>query len=197
MADAEQNKGQDFVSQRSLKNQLFGKKTEDTGALNKTLGSFASNNIKALNSLTKQIGMLNQNISKLAKPVTQKKDLVRREDPMMKLYKSVDDLESISRESLKVQKEANAGKGKGLLGVFGGLAKFAALAIAGGGLIGFLMTGKTEFLFSTVKGLKKFFFDIPIMMFKATKAMAKMVAGVVKLAGKTVKGTFKLAGKAA
>ena len=189
----EQNKGQDFVSQKNLKNQLFGKKTEDVGALNKTMGSFASNNIKALNSLNKQIGMLNQNISKLAKPTSQKKDLVRREDPSLKLYKSVDGLEGLFAESLKIQKEANKKKVGGLLGLFGGLAKFAALAIAGGGLLGFLMTGKTEFLFSTVKGLKKFFIDIPIMMFKATRAMAKMVAGSVKIAGNAVKGTIKLA----
>jgi len=207
----EQNKGQDFVSQRNLKNQLFGKKNEDVGALNRTMSSFSTRNIKALDNLTKQMSVLNQNIlkmtkpsqekksfvskdlvkklikgvddleelskeqlklKKMTKPSQEKKSFVRREDPVKKLIKGVDDLEELSKEQLKLEKEKK--KGKGLLGMLGMIGVGLSAAIAGSGLIGFLLTGKSEFLHSVVKGIKKAVWDIPKLMFSGFKGLKSL-----------------------
>ena len=207
----EQNKGQDFVSQRNLKNQLFGKKNEDVGALNRTMSSFSTRNIKALDNLTKQMSVLNQNIlkmtkpsqekksfvskdlvkklikgvddleelskeqlklKKMTKPSQEKKSFVRKEDPVKKLIKGVDDLEELSKERLKLEKEKK--KGKGLLGMLGMIGVGLSAAIAGSGLIGFLLTGKSEFLHSVVKGIKKAVWDIPKLMFRGFKGLKSL-----------------------
>jgi hypothetical protein len=111
------------------------------------------------------MNILTQNMIKMVKPTQQKKDFVRREDPNKKLYGAVDDLEMLMKENNKLQKDKKKDQGNWL----SGLLKGAALALAGGGLLGFLMTGKKEFLFSVLKGFKKAFFDIPKMMIEIFK----------------------------
>lgn len=81
-------------------------------------------------------------------------------------------------------------KGKGLVGLLGGL----SLLVGVGGLLGFLMTGKTEFLFSVAKGFTKFG---KVMISKLLKPFSVAFKGIFsifgKLFGKTVVG--KVVGK--
>lgn len=182
MADKDNDKGQEFVSQRNLKNQLFGKNKEDTGFLNKTMSSFVTKQSKLFKSLDNSIQQLNKNILGMTKATDKKKSFVKREDPSVKLYKAVDGLEALMTESNKIAKENNKKKGDFLTG----LLKGAAMALAAGGLLGFLMTGKKEFLFSVIKGFKKAFLDIPLMMFKGLKGAKSLfkIVDVIKDIGK-------------
>jgi hypothetical protein len=140
VAETPDNKGQEFLSRSFIKNQATRKE-------NPLLESTLTKNIGVLGSLSKQIGLLNQNLAKMVKPTEKKKDFVRREDPMLKLYKSVDDLEELMRENNNLQKEKK--KGMGMLGWVGALMGL-------GGLLGYLLTGKQEMLFSVVKALTKY-----------------------------------------
>lgn len=137
------SKGTSFVTQSFIRNQALANKEGAplTNALTKNVGVF--------NGLAKQLTILNQNLNKMiTKPSEKKKDFVRREDPMKKLYLAVDDLEELFRESVRLQKEKDK-KSKGLLEWVGALMGL-------GGLLGFLLTGKTEMLFSTIKALTKY-----------------------------------------
>lgn len=180
-----EDKGQNFVTQRNLKNELFGKRNEDVGALNRTMSSFATNNIKSLNSLNKSIQSLNENISQLAKPTQQKKDFVRKEDPTKKLIKEVDDLEELFRENNKLQKEKK--KGNGLLGLLGGLSTLGA-GLAGAGIIGYLLTGKKELLNNVWKSVVKY---LPTrLFFKVFDRGLKWIGGKTAKLFKPVLGWF-------
>lgn len=177
----EETKGQSFLTKSFLKNEAFSNKNESIGALNKIMGTFTTKNIKVLGSLEKQLGNLNENIVKLTKPTQQKKDFIRKEDPTVKLIKEVDDLEELFKENIKLQKDKKT-KGKGLLGLLGGL----GAAFAGAGLLGYVLTGKKELLFNVVKGLMKF---SPVKIFvkgidlALRKAFGLVGKGVMKIPG--------------
>ena len=152
--------------------------------IGKMQSSQPSNNIV---SLLKEIRDNTKNLS----GGKEKQDFRRKEDQS----KYVDELEPLLEAQLKLQKE-NLGlqkdqkkkEGKGLLGLFGGLAFFAkaAGALTVGGLIGFILTGKQEFLFSVIKGFKKLFFDIPRQIFKMGGLIIKGLRGVFNI-GKIIK----------
>lgn len=139
----EVSKGTNFVTQSFIKNQAMANKegVPLTNALTKNVGIFGV--------VAKQLAILNQNLNKMiTKPTEKKKDFVRRDDPMKKLYLAVDDLEELMRESINLQKEKEK-KSRGLLGWVGTLMGL-------GGLLGYLLTGKEEMLFSVVKALTKY-----------------------------------------
>ena len=141
MADNQENKGQQFLTRSFLKNESINQK-DNSVLLQKNL----SKNANAINSLSKQMIALNENLVKMSKPTQQKKDFVRRDDPMLKLYKSVDDLEELMRENNNLQKQKNKG----------GLLDWIGPIMGLGGLLGFFLTGKKEMLFSAIKGLTKY-----------------------------------------
>lgn len=141
-------KGTSFLTSSFLKNQMNNK--------NEILVSnLLIKNTQSFNSFSKQLNAINQNITKLIRPSQQKKDFVKREDPNKKLYGAVDDLESLMRRSLELQK-AQKPKGKGLLDLLGLAGLLGGIGLAGGGLISFILTGKSEHLHSLVKALTKY-----------------------------------------
>jgi hypothetical protein len=119
--------------------------------LNTTLGIFSKSNVKAINELSKQVELLSQNIGSPGKEKT--KDFVRREDPMKRIISNIDDLEKNQREQIRLEKSKKTDSGKGLLGLLAGL---GAAALGLSGIVGYLMTGKTDMLFSTIKGLTNY-----------------------------------------
>lgn len=184
-------KGQNFLTQSFLKNQAFANKGSDLGALNQTMNTFSTKNIRALNSLTNQMSTLNQNIVKMSKPAQTKKDFVRRDDPTQKLIGQVDDLighvndlEDLMRESIKLDKEKK--KGKGLLGMLG----MAGAGLGGAGLLGYFLTGDESLLNNVVKSVVKY---LPTSLF--FKIFDKGLKWVGKQAFKLFKPVFGWFGK--
>jgi len=167
------NKGQEFLSRSFIKNQAASNKE------NSPLTNAFSKNVNVFGGLAKQLTILNQNLNKmLTKPTEKKKDFVRREDPMKKLYLAVDDLEELMRESVNLQKEKEK-KSKGLLGWVGTLMGL-------GGLLGYLLTGKEEMLFSVVKALTKYSpvrFLLGFVDDIIKKIAPKLFSGIGKLFG--------------
>lgn len=107
----------------------------------------------------------------------QAKDLTRKKDPFTKLVKELNDLEKLQMEEMKYQKAKDKKSKMGLLGMFG-------LLLGAGGLLGFLMTGKTEFLHSLIKSFTKY---SPLKFFigildKGLKAIGEpLVKGIGKI----------------
>ena len=152
--------------------------------ISKMQGSQPSNNMISL------LREIKDNIKNLSGG-KENKDFRREENQS----KYVDEIEPIlkaqfklQKENLGLQKDQKKKEGKGLLGLFGGLAFFAkaAGALTVGGLIGFILTGKKEFLFSVIKGFKKLFFDIPRQIFKMGGLIIKGLRGVFNI-GKIIK----------
>jgi hypothetical protein len=196
---ADVTKGQEFISQRSLKNQLFADRKDDIGALNKTMTSFSSNNIKSLNALTKEMSSLNQNISKLTKPTQDKKDFVRRDDKTLKLIKEVDDLEELMQDLINIEKSKEKKGGSFLKDLLGGIGALAA----GAGLLGFLLTGDAKYLRGITKGIAKLgtrlygaIFNGVDIAIKGTKKAWSKISGFADefLVGPVKKGWSKISG---
>lgn len=188
MADTQDtNKGQDFLTRTFIKNQSVINRKDDS-LLENTL----KKNVKSIDGLNKQVNLLNQNLVKITKPTQEKKDFVRRDDPFKKLYLAVDDLEGLMRESVNLQKEKK--KNKGLLEWFGALSGL-------GGLLGFLLTGKGEFLNSIIKAitkyspLKLFLGAIDTLIKKSGSFIIKPIMGLFKGIGHVFEPLGKLFGK--
>lgn len=161
MADNTVEKGTDFVSQRQTKNDLFSQRKDDTtSVLNKTMSSFSTDNIKVLNTISRHIGDLNQNIKSFVS--LQKKDRFTQQiDYEKKTYETMNQLLKFNMES---ERTPLAKKGKGifgsLLGMFGsGLSglgdMFSSLFPMGkgllglgvvGGILGYLLFGQDKFI---------------------------------------------------
>jgi hypothetical protein len=191
------DKGQQFLMASFLKNTAA---KQDASAQNRNLGVFSSKGAKELVILNKNIMLLNKSLINQQKSTSNKKDFVRRDDPNNKLIKEVDDLQDLMRENNKLTKKQGM-TGKGLFGgLLGGLGKLLAV----GGLLGFLLTGKSEFLFSIIKGAKKVLFDVPAFLksmfnikgvFSGAKAIGKMgMKGTAKTALKKIPGIGTLMG---
>jgi len=141
--------------------------------------------------------------AKIEKLVTKKKSLIEIKGVM----KAPTDFVRKENVDLKEQKEQTRslrdiakstkkmGKGGGIMGLLGGL----GLLVGAGGLLGFLMTGKTEFLFSVIKGFTKGFKLLSKPILKVPKMFSKVFKGVFgKLFGSIFgKGLAKGAGKSA
>jgi len=214
------DKGQSFLAQSFLKNQNMANKGKDITSILGSIDSFLKSNnnqtaknknslvnikdmnllITSLNSLSKGIRTLNSNISKLSNSgnksvVAERKDYVKKADPNKKLLNSVDDLESLMKENNKIQKDNAKAKKKDGGNFFKDLLMGISLALAGTGLIGFLLTGKTEFLFSLVKGMKHAFFDIPNAFKNVGVNIFKKILGLGEFS-KEAKEATKLAKEA-
>lgn len=182
MAEQNQDKGSQFIQQSFIRNSAF---KENVSAQNRNVGIFSAKGAKEIISLNKQLTLLNKNLK--VSITAQKKDFIKREDPNAKLIASVDDLEELMRDNNKLMKKQFDGK-KAVGGLLGGLSKLIAV----GGLLGFLLSGKQEFLFSVVKGFKKVFFDIP-GMFKNIFSFKGIFSGfkaIGKTGGKGLGKTF-------
>jgi len=150
-----ENKGQKFVESNSMKGKGVEKNLE---TLNTTMSNFSVKNLKSLQNfsnsmqnsnsnliklnfsnlkvmdvLVKKIEILNHNINLSTKHSEKQRDFVRREDPNLKLYKAVDDLEDLMKENNKIQKEKNE-KG-GILSLIAGIGSILGLGgiVAGAG----------------------------------------------------------------
>jgi hypothetical protein len=153
MPDKEESKGQQFLTRSFLKNAQMAQKNPDAN-LGQAVSTFTSKNVKALDTLSKQLNVLNKNIMKIAKPSQQKRDFIKREDPNVKLIKEVDDLEELMKQNVEINKKANASKGKGLLGMLGTFGKLIG-AGAIGGLVGFLLFGDNKYAKQAREAFKK------------------------------------------
>lgn len=165
-----------------MRNEALANRDESLGSLNRTMNSFATTNVKALQQISKEIGNLTKNLSLQQKVGKTKRDFVRREDPTTKLIKEVDDLEELMKQNNKLQK----GKGKGSLSeLISGLFEL-------GGLVGYFLTGKKKMLFSAIKGLMKY---SPIKMFKSIgEGVMMLFKPLAKIFGK---GGAKIGAKGA
>lgn len=143
--------------------------------LNTVVGSFAKSNVKLLNGVSKQLENLNKNISSLSRMQYRSRDFVKREDPMVKLIKEIDDLEELARERNRLAKEK---KSSGLFG----LGTLLGLS----GLIGYALTGKKELLNNVIKGLTKFS-PLKYIMNAFDGALKKVGGWILKPIGKVFK----------
>jgi len=171
---ADLDKGQEFISRTQ---KLFGSRNEGNSALNKTMSSFATSQAKIFKSLDSSIQNLNKNLEGMTKATDKKKSFVKREDPSTKLYKAVDDLESLMRENNKLQQQDKKKKG----GFWSDLAKHLKLigpALAGAGLVAFLLTGDPKFLKGIVKGTARLSTRIYGAIFKGVEGA---ITGTKKL----------------
>lgn len=175
-----------------MKNQAVAAKTrQGSDPIASSLTKFTTAGIKTWQKMNKQLDTLNKNIMTMSGAKSKTTDFVRREDPMQKLIKEVDDLEELNKSRNKMLQKQQKDTGKGLLGLFGGL--MGALTTVGG-LGGFLLTGKKEFLFSMLKGITKYSpFKILLNVFDG--ALKKLAKPIAKGLGSVFKGIFKVGGK--
>ena len=148
---ADLDKGQEFISRTQ---KLFGSRNEGNSALNKTMSSFATSQAKIFKSLDSSIQNLNKNLEGMTKATDKKKSFVKREDPSTKLYKAVDDLESLMRENNKLQQQEKKKKSSFWSDLAKNIKMIGVLA-AGAGLLGFLLTGDVSYLRGITKGIAK------------------------------------------
>jgi len=144
-----------------------------------------------VNSQTKLVKSINQLLSgrkdEQPKVAEQKRDRFLKEKDLVKglLNKNQETLNKIFKVNSENLKANKTKRGKGLFGLIGGFGSILAF----GGLAGYLLTGKKEFLFSTVKGLVKY---MPTkILFKPIEAAIKGMAPIIgKGFGSVFKGAF-------
>lgn len=188
----ENDKGTSFLTNTMLKNQNLLNKGKDIASLVNNLNTYTNSNSKVLNSLSKSLNLLNVTLSTFTKhtQVQQKKDFIRKEDPTKKSNKLLSDMNALMKESIKLQKEEQKKKGAGLLGLIGLFGKTLAI----GGILGFLFTGKKEFLLDAVKGVTKYMLGLPIMIAEFFGKKVFLALGGGKFIG-LFNGLFEKIGK--
>ncbi len=161
-----------FNLKNMFKNVADGKNQEGVlKSVRDPLKSMASEQTKTNKILTDIQSALKAGGTKKADDRATAKSLVRKEDPMKRQIKELNDIENAIRDGQKMEKK----KGAGILSVLGGL-------LTVGGLLGYLVTGKKEMLFSVVKGIAKY---SPVkailgLMDNAFKLVSK---GIMKIPG--------------
>lgn len=165
--------------------------SDASGAIIQSLGIMSTimkNSIERSMELSDRVGELTKTIktdreetTKLIRSVSgigatpkEKIDHKKKEkdDTLEKEVKSINEL---LQEEINLRKEQFKKKGGGILSALAGL-------LAVGGLMGFLITGKQEFLFSVVKGIKhagnliKDFFTMPLKIAKASKEFIEVMS---------------------
>lgn len=119
---------------------------------------------------------------------TAKDHLAKKADPgLLEERKNIRSIADAMQEELALRRAESKKKGFGLLGSLAGL-------LSVGGLLGFLMTGKEEFLFSMVKGLKHAgklltdFLTMPLKLIKGIGGIGKEMADIEKAVVSVTKG---------
>lgn len=131
-----------------------------------------------MTTTNKHLLTMSRNVIAANKP--QQGSHLRKEDPNKKLLQKLGDIDSILVATYKFNKDQKEKKKTNWLGLFGA-------ALAAGGLLGFLMTGKTEFLNNIWKGLAKY---------SPLKFVVKLFDKFLMFSGEhIVKGVPKLFGK--
>lgn len=169
-------------------------------SLNKTIleqqNSITKSNTETLR-LQKQTALFlkETKTTKETKTVTAK-DIVRRQDPNESMRKNIADVEDLLKDIRDNDEEERRKKSKGILGLLTGIGGM----FAGGGLLGYLMTGKKEFLFSVVKGFTKYISKGLAGLFKTGKILKNVkgfmnVGKVFNTIGKAFKSVSNIFGK--
>jgi hypothetical protein len=215
VADKDRKDKSFLLDIKTALNETLIKRDQETVKMSKSINSNLDANQKILLDINAELDQINRNAQLTNKLLHQeskahgqgqitkkdlleastKKDYARKKDPNLKVIQELNDLEMLMKENNKLQKEKKKGSGLlGLLGLAGGL-----LGI--GGLLGFIFTGKKEFLFSVVKGFVKGFESLFAPVGKLLGSIGKMlgldklVGGLGKSLGKLIGGMFKPAGE--
>ena len=180
----------------NLKLEAIDNKLKDVSTINKTISSIyelQKNQIKLLSGKDKELSKTLNTLMSTSKkndtakksPVEKKqaKDYFKRENYNEEMTDSLSGIDKGISMLIKLEQNKDKVKKGGLLGLLG-LLGMAGAILAGGGLLGFILTGKKEFLYSTMKGVKyigkgimagiKAAFTLP----KAIKNLPKMFDGV-------------------
>lgn len=160
--------------------------------MDSTLDSMHKENVRSLQSirdLLKNKGNLQPSAPKQSSITTKRDFFAKKEDKGWQ--KNIGDVEDILRGMAKKDKDDKEDKKKKGDGLIGGMAKFLAI----GGLLGFMLTGKSEFLMDMVKSFKgiKVFADFFGTISKVGIGVSKIIGvlgGAEKLA-KSAEGAVK------
>lgn len=118
-----------------------------------TIKNFSNNLTNSSKSMLEASKRIEESANKFQIGGQKTKDFVRREDPQQRLIKEVDNLEELMEENNRLQREKIKASKKGLWGLLTGLTS-AGLTV--GGLLGFLFTGKKQYLMHLAKGFLKY-----------------------------------------
>ena len=158
----EKGKGKEEKSQlfnvKSALKESFSKNNKDQVKFNKSMQGLFHSNIDYLSKMSTSLSNIDKILNYQSKLLinlkpTDQKSFIKKTDPNKKVVQELIDLENLMKENNKLQKEKDKKKGMGLAGLLG----LAGVLLGIGGLAGFLLTGKQEFLYSTVKGFVKGF----------------------------------------
>ena len=211
MADKDKKDKSFLLDIKTALNETLIKRDQETVKMNKSINSNLDANQKILLDINAELDQINRNAQLTNKLLHQeskahgqgqitkkdlleastKKDYARKKDPNLKVIQELNDLEVLMKENNKLQKTKKSGAGLlGLLGLAGAL-------LGVGGLLGFLFTGKKEFLYSTIKGFVKGFGELFKPVGKIFKTIGKVLGfdKLVSLIGKGIGKAFKGIGK--
>jgi len=141
--------------------------------------TLSKTNAEALRLQTKTTQFLKDSKTQTNTKRKTAKDLVSKKDPDAGMRTNIGDIENLLTD-IRDSDENERKKKKSIFGMLGGIGGI----LAAGGLVGYLMTGKKEFLISTVKGLTKYFGKGLVGLFKLGnlgKKFKTLFSGVSKI----------------
>lgn len=143
------NKSNNGISVKTLYNGII-----TLSSINKELKTFNKISIETNKTLINEVKKLNGSFNK------KDEDIFKKKDPNALILNELERGNIYAKSNLKLQQgilEGLKDKGKGLLGLLGGLAGLAVGgSLIGGGFLGYLVTGKKEFLNDLWKGILKY-----------------------------------------
>ncbi len=143
------NKSNNGISVKTLYNGII-----TLSSINKELKTFNKISIETNKTLINEVKKLNRSFNK------KDEDIFKKKDPNALILNELERGNIYAKSNLKLQQgilEGLKDKGKGLLGLLGGLAGLAVGgSLIGGGFLGYLVTGKKEFLNDLWKGILKY-----------------------------------------
>lgn len=143
------NKSNNGISVKTLYNGII-----TLSSINKELKTFNKISIETNKTLINEVKKLNGSFNK------KDEDIFKKKDPNALILNELERGNIYAKSNLKLQQgilEGLKDKGKGLLGLLGGLASLAlGSSLIGGGFLGYLVTGKKEFLNDLWKGILKY-----------------------------------------